>query len=165
MISSGVEEVAYRYNQRGEISHVYNPDDGAATALATYTRRKDSLVSRVTFDSGSSTASNYDLGKRLTVKTHRGRSNNWIDVDAYTYDSRSRRTSHRWGGNVGDRFQYDAAGQVTGVEHDVANFRTNNAAFVADQSFVYDDMGNRESFTVTAGGASSNVFSLSLIHI
>ena len=152
-----LEEVTYDYNDRGELSQVFNPSTNSA--LATYLRRKDGLTWRMNFEGGANTRTFYDAGKRTTGRFHYkpGNGNGFLDRNSYTYDNRSRRTSQTWNGNVGDRYAYDPAGQITGVDHSVSAPASATGPITKDHEYVYDDMGNRESFNVTAAGASATV--------
>lgn len=161
-VAGSSEEVAYFYNFRGQLSEVYNPNDGQTSPLATYTRRLDGLISRLRYDNGPSglgTYTNYfyDTGKRSTGRIHYKANGGWTDVNSYGYDKRSRRIWQKWSGNVGDRYEYDAAGQIIGVDHNVSAPASASGSITADHDYEYDAMGNRTSFTVTSEGASSTV--------
>lgn len=161
-VGGNSEEVAYAYNLRGELSEVYNPDDGLTSPLATYTRRLDGLVSRLRYDNGPSglgtfTDYHYDAGKRSTRRVHYKANGGWTDTNQYGYDTRSRRIWQKWSGNTGDRYEYDAAGQIIGVDYNVSAPDTAGGPITPDHDYTYDAMGNRTAFAVTSEGASSTV--------
>ncbi len=110
--STTQETVDFRYNLRGQLDEVYNPNDGTTAPLATYERRADGLVSKLFYDNNAHTRFDYDAGKRSTKRVHHRNNGQWMDTNNYAYDLRSRRIAQSWSGNTGDRYQYDPAGQL-----------------------------------------------------
>ena len=85
----------------------------------------------------------YDKLNRMTaVKNSSGTA-----LASYTYDERSRRTALSYANGAGAQYNYDPASRLLWVDNQTGNGQHKYA-------YLYDNVGNRTSMMVTAGGVT-----------
>ncbi len=141
------------YNARGELVRL-GSDDGAGnwgtkTDFAYYA---DGKPWHTDYPNGFSSTFVYDGGGRV-VSTNTSNGNGSYASRTYTRDNRDRITSITKGGasslnplenSRGDRFVYDAEGQLTDAWYDAQNPAGTITGWAREDHFVYDALGNRK---------------------
>ncbi len=173
----GTKTVAYTYDADGNRAQLTNPD-GTQVTYAYTTRNQLQSVSLsgppplVTYsydlagnrtakslENSTSTTYAYDDANRPTSLVHQS-SGTTLASFAYAYNGVNNRTSVTYGSGLGDAYGYDATDQLTGVQYGATNPAGTPASPQSTQTYAYDAVGNRTSFTqdgATTGYASNNL--------
>ncbi|MBX7208071.1 MAG: hypothetical protein K1X78_07165 [Verrucomicrobiaceae bacterium] len=118
--------ITYLYNSRGELAEVIDsssmlPAPGTPRPLATYERRADGTIAKLTLANGVVTTRTHDAAGRLAEIKHTDANGKILESEASRYDARDRRTARIRGDGTADLFSYDPAGQVVAAAYGQAS--------------------------------------------
>jgi RHS repeat-associated protein len=152
---SQVETVGYpsgrtaerSYTARGQLEAVWLDPSLNPTPVAAYEYRLDGLVARKILANGTETALGWDAANRLKSIEHKAGEAS-LRLLNYGYSVLDRRIWRRVDGDRGDRYGYDALGQVTDVKYDALDPQTGTPTDWSRRvQYQWDPVGNRKKVT------------------